>query len=179
MSNPSTRAPMTALEGFKLLAEEVLPKLIKRIAALEQGGAAQVDTSAILADVQARCQTLVDEAREHLLVQFDDQHKRLEALEASFAKLIESRVASKKRAARKKKGLPEEPVQEAQPVQEEPPVVLEDEPKEEQPEPVDQEAIARQVKAIAGVGLPLEDIAAKFGMDLETVKGIVDADHTA
>lgn len=189
MSGLNRTAPMTALEGFKILSEEVLPKLIKRIVALEQGGAAQVDASTIVSDVQSRCQTLVDEAREHLLAQYDDQAKRLDELEKFVEGLKAERATKAKRltSGKRKKKAPEPEIEQHslleqadEVLKKEPPVVLED-PNTDNLIPQDTEVTdaafdERQIRAIAGVGIPLEDIAAKFGRTVEQVKEIVDAD---
>lgn len=189
MSNQSNRAPMTALEGFKILSEDVLPKLIKRIVTLEQASNS-VDAEQIELYIVTRAMQEVKEAinehivdvRAQLLASQDDQAKRLDELEKFVESLKDERAAKAKRLTgkRKKKEPAKEPEQYSmlEQAEAEPPVVLEDSTAQVQhdTEPDDPAYIARQIKAIAGVGISHEDIAAKFGMTVEQVKEIVDAD---
>lgn len=189
MSNQSSRAPMTALEGFKVLSEDVLPKLIKRIVALEQGGG-NVDADQITRQVIDRAMHEVKLAidfqttdlRAQLLAQYDDQAKRLDELEKFVESLKDERAAKAKRLTgkRKKKEPAKEPEQYSmlEQAESEPPVVLED-PNTENLIPQDVEVtnaayVERQIRAIAGVGIPLEEIAAKFGRSVEQVQEIVN-----
>lgn len=223
MSNGTTPAPMTALQGFRLLAEDIIPKLIKRIAALEQGGAAQPDTEQIelhivtraMQEVKKQIEASIGEAREHLLAQYDDQAKRLDELEQFIESIKDERASKAKRltSKRKKKAelepepeqLPEPPaevtVSEPTPpvTDEQPPVVLLDDNQDqlaeamafaeqmEQPQPAPfaepaqeeqsqtaYEAAVQQIKAFVNVGLPIEDIASRFGLTVEQVQSIVN-----
>lgn len=196
MSSPQHRVPMTAIEGFRVLSEEVLPKILKRIIALEQGGVSQPDTERIelqvithaMQEVKKSIDEQLADARAQLLAMSDDHAKRLDELEKFVEGLRDERAAKAKRLTgkRKKKEEPKEPEQYSmlEPAQDEvPQVILEDAPMPldaalKDTEVTDPEYIARQIKAIAGVGLPHDDIAAKFGMTVEQVQEIV-ADHTA
>ncbi len=191
MSNQSNRAPMTALEGFKILSEDVLPKLIKRIVTLEQGGdSVDVEqiTRQVIKSAMHEVKLAVDfqttDLRAQLLAQYDDQAKRLDELEKFVESLKDERAAKAKRLTgkRKKKEPVKEPEQysmleQAEAVTKEPPVVLED-PSCDNLIPQDVEItdaafVERQIRAIAGVGISLEEIAAKFGRTVEQVQDIV------
>lgn len=221
MSNGTTPAPMTALQGFRLLAEDIIPKLIKRIAALEQGGAAQPDTEQIelhivtraMQEVKKQIEASIGEAREHLLAQFDDQAKRLDELEQFIESIKDERASKAKRLTNRRKKKEEAPAPEAMPepiaepvaepvatvTEEQPPVVLLDENQDQlaeamafaeqmeqpqpapSPEPVQEEqsqatyeAAVQQIKAFVNVGLPIEDIASRFGLTVEQVQSIVN-----
>lgn len=110
------QTPMTALQGFNLLAKDVLPKLIKRIAACEsatninQNGVAeavayQAAARALedkLQDILARIHNDAEMLRAELITRMDDTHKRLEELERAKEEQ-EAKNAAKAKRLRKKK----------------------------------------------------------------------------
>lgn len=113
---PTQQAPMTALQGFNLLAKDVLPKLIKRIAACEaatnidQNGvseqrAYQAAAKAIedkLADTIGKLKAEAEELRASLIEQLDDMSKRVEELERVREEQVAKNEAKVRRMRKKK-----------------------------------------------------------------------------